>query len=146
MSQKTAVQATVTGQDEGVGFRAAVMKQAIAYNLAGSAVNEPNNIVTVTLQGDGKRIDKAIDTLRTDKKFPGITIATQPAKVVSYLETFTIVDWTSSSRHIATPYTLVFDLREEDDEVSAADAKGEWHEILEDNLDADDLKKLDADD
>ena len=60
MSQQKAISATVTGDDQEVGFRAKVMKQAIEYNLAGVAKNEPNMIVRFTLQGDGKRVDKAI--------------------------------------------------------------------------------------
>jgi acylphosphatase len=60
MSQQKAISATVTGDDQEVGFRAMVMKQAIEHNLAGVAKNDANMIVRFTLQGDGKRIDKAI--------------------------------------------------------------------------------------
>ena len=42
MAKKEAVDATVSGDDQQVGFRALVMKQAIEYNLAGSASNDPN--------------------------------------------------------------------------------------------------------
>jgi hypothetical protein len=59
MSQQKAISATVTGDDQEVGFRAMVMKQAIEYNLAGAARNEPNMIVRFTLHGDGKRIAMA---------------------------------------------------------------------------------------
>ena len=52
MQQKQAISATVTGNDQHVGFRALVMKQAIEYNLAGSAKNDANDIVRFTLQGD----------------------------------------------------------------------------------------------
>ena len=54
MSEQKAISATVTGEDQKVGFRAMVMKQAIEYNLAGVAQNEPNMVVRFTLQGDGK--------------------------------------------------------------------------------------------
>jgi hypothetical protein len=37
MSQQKAISATVTGDDQKVGFRAMVMKQAIEYNLPGVA-------------------------------------------------------------------------------------------------------------
>ena len=47
MQQKQAISATVTGNDQHVGFRALVMKQAIEYNLAGSAKNDANDIVTI---------------------------------------------------------------------------------------------------
>ena len=50
MSQQKAISATVTGDDQEVDFRAMVMKQAIEYNLAGAAKNEPNMIVRFTLQ------------------------------------------------------------------------------------------------
>ena len=54
--QKQAISATVTGNDQRVGFRAMVMKQAIEYNLAGVAKNDANDIVHFTLQGDADRI------------------------------------------------------------------------------------------
>ena len=59
MQQKQAIAATVTGNDQHVGFRAMVMKQAIAYNLAGIARNDANDIVHFTLQGDADRIGEA---------------------------------------------------------------------------------------
>jgi acylphosphatase len=68
MSQQKAISATVTGDDREVGFRAKVMKQAIEYNLAGVAKNEPNMIVRFTLQGDGKRVDKAIAAINEGTK------------------------------------------------------------------------------
>jgi hypothetical protein len=36
IQQKQAIMAIVTGNDQHVGFRAMIMKQAIKYNLAGS--------------------------------------------------------------------------------------------------------------
>jgi acylphosphatase len=66
MSQQKAISAIVTGDDQKVGFRAIVMKQAIEHNLAGMAANEPNMIVSFTLQGDGKRIDKANGAIGKD--------------------------------------------------------------------------------
>ena len=49
MAKQEAIQAIVTGNDQQVGFRALVMKQAIEYNLAGSAVNDPNQTVHFVL-------------------------------------------------------------------------------------------------
>src|SRR5271154_132103 len=66
--QKQAVSATVTGNDQHAGFRAMVMKQAIKYNLAGSAKNDGDNVVQYTLQGDANRIDAAIATVREGTK------------------------------------------------------------------------------
>jgi acylphosphatase len=147
MSQQKAISATVTGDDQMVGFRAMVMKQAIEYNLAGCAKNEPNMIVRFTLQGDGKRIDKAIAAIdEGTKRSMGVSVSATPAAIEPGLKTFTIVDWTSSSRHIATPYTLIFTLRTDDGVISPDDAKTVWHGILEQTLKGEDLKKLGAGD
>jgi acylphosphatase len=145
--QDTAISGTVTGNDQRVGFRAMVMKQAIQYNLAGSAKNNPNNIVEFTLQGDPARINAALKTIAEGtKKSSDIKVATSPATVAPSLDTFTVVDWTSTSRQITTPYTLVFHLRSQDGIVSKSDAKDAWHKILETTLKGDDLKKLGDDD
>jgi len=143
MSKQDAVAATVTGQDQQVGFRAAVMKQAIEYNLAGWARNDAGEIVRFVLQGDKHRIDAAIATLQQGtKRSTDIQIATTAADIDPALTGFTIADWTSSSRNITTPYTLVYPLRADDTAISTADAKAAWRQILESSLDAEDLKKL----
>jgi acylphosphatase len=49
MKHEQATSATVTGNGQQVGFRAMVMKHAIQYNLAGTAENEPNEVVRCTL-------------------------------------------------------------------------------------------------
>jgi acylphosphatase len=147
MAKKEAVEATVTGNDEQVGFRALIMKQAIQYNLAGSAENEANEIVRFTLQGDEHRMKSALATIRKGtEKSSDIKVATTPAKVDSTLKAFTIVDWTSSSRHITNKYNLVFELRANDTEIPKSDAHKTWRRILENTLDADDRKKLQRDD
>ena len=147
MSQQKAISVTVTGDDQKVGFRAMVMKQAIEYNLAGIAKNEPNMIVRFTLQGDGKRIDKAIAAIEEGtKRSTGVRVSQSPAAIEAGLKTFTIVDWTSSSRQITTPYTLVFTLRSDDGLISSDDAKTVWHGILQKTLKGEDLKKLGAGD
>jgi acylphosphatase len=140
---KQAILATVTGDDQQVGFRAAVMKQAITYNLAGVAKNDPNQIVHFTLQGEPKRIDAALAIIRMGtKRSSGIEVSTAPAVVDPALKTFTIVDWTSSSRHITNPYTLVFNLRPDGSVISKSEAKDVWHGILKSTLKGDDLNKL----
>ena len=142
-----AISATVTGNDQQVGFRAMVMKQAIQYNLAGSAKNDTNEIVRFTLQGDADRIAKAIAAIREGtKKSSNIKVATAPTAVDPGLSTFTIVDWTSTSRNITDPYTLVFRLRADDSVTSRPDAKVVWQGILKSTLKGDDLKKLGPDD
>ena len=142
-----AISATVTGDDQRVGFRALLMKQAIQYNLAGTAKNDANNIVEFTLQGHPKRIDKAVETIRSGtRKSSGIDVKTAPAAVDPKLDTFTVVDWTSTSRQITTPYTLVFKLRATDETISTSRAKDVWHAILRTTLKGEDLKKLGDDD
>jgi acylphosphatase len=142
-----AISATVTGNDQHVGFRAMVMKQAIQYNLAGSAKNDANEIVRFTLQGDAGRIDKAVAAIREGtKKSSNISVSTAAAAVDPGLSTFTIVDWTSTSRNITDPYTLVFRLRGDDNVISKFDAKAVWQGILKSTLKGDDLKKLGPDD
>jgi acylphosphatase len=146
MAEKEAIQATVTGNDEQVGFRALVMKQAIEYNLAGSATNDANEIVHFTLQGDKHRIDSALATIQDGtKRSSDLKITTTPAEIDPTLNVFTIVDWTSSSRNITNKYNLVFHLRADDTPISLADAKAAWHQILEKTLNTDDLKKLQRD-
>jgi acylphosphatase len=145
--QKQAISATVTGNDQKVGFRAMVMKKAIEYNLAGFAKNEGNDIVRFTLQGDADRLVLAVAAIREGtKKSSNIDVVTTQAIVDPALGTFTVIDWTSTSRNITTPYTLVFKLRANDKVISKSDAKDVWHEILRTTLEGDDLQKLGDDD
>ena len=147
MTEREAVEATVTGNDQQVGFRAMVMKQAIQYNLAGSARNDANEIVHFTLQGDKQRIDSALGTIeKGTKKSSDIKVTTTPATIDTNLNAFTIVDWTSSSRNITNKYNLVFQLRANDAAISPADAKAAWQHILKNTLSADDRRKLRPDD
>jgi acylphosphatase len=141
MSQQKAISAAVTGDDQKVGFRAMVMKKAIEHNLAGIAENEPNMIVRFTLQGHGTRIDKAIAAIDDGTK-RSTGVSASPSAIELGLKTFTIVDWTSSSRGITNPYTLIFTLREDDGVISADDAKTIWHEILQNTLKGEDLEKI----
>lgn len=144
---KTAISAVVTGDDQGVGFRAMIMKQAIRYNLAGSAENEPDAIVKFTLQGDAARVDAAL--ARIDEGTPrsgNIQVRTKQAAVDPDLKSFSVIGWTSQTRHITNPYNLKFDLRPEDNEISKDDSKTVWHQILRTTLKGDDLAKLQPDD
>jgi acylphosphatase len=122
--QKQAISATVTGNDQKVGFRAMVMKQAIE-----------------------DRIDAALAAIREGtKKSSNIGVSTVAAAVNPNLSTFTVVDWTSTSRNITTPYNLVFKLRADDSVITKKDAKDAWHDILKTTLKGEDLKKLGDDD
>jgi acylphosphatase len=143
MAKREAVEATVTGNDQHVGFRALVMKQAIEYNLAWSARNYASEIVHFTLQGDKKRINLALTAIQEGtKRSSDIKITTTSATIDPALNAFTIVDWTSSSRNITNEYNLVFDLRGNDTAISPTDSKVAWRQILEKSLNAEDLKKL----
>jgi acylphosphatase len=143
-SATQAVAGTVSGHVHQVGFRAMILKQAIEYNLAGSAKNQPNGTVDFTLQGDGKRITDALAAIgKGTAKSSDVKVATTPATPASSLNTFTVYAWTSTSRHIATPYDLVFTLRADGSKVSGHEAKQAYHQILQTTLAPADLKKLD---
>jgi acylphosphatase len=147
MKPKEAISGRVTGNDQHVGFRAMIMKQAIEYNLAGYAKNLPNDVVSFTLQGDADRLDKAVAAIREGtKKSSNIEVTTTPGTVDQALDNFTIFAWTSTSRNITDPYDLVFKLRPEDQTLSTADVKDVWHGILRSILKGADLKKLRDDD
>ncbi len=147
MKQKQAISGTVTGNDQHVGFRAMIMKQAIAYNLAGSAKNLPNDVVSFTLQGDADRLELAVAAVEAGtKKSSNIKVTTAAATVDPALTAFTVLGWTSTSRNIANPYDLVFRLRPDDNEIPASQVKGVWQDILKSTLRGDDLKKLGPDD
>jgi acylphosphatase len=140
---KRAVIGTVTANDGEVGFRAMLMKQAIEYNLAGSAKNDENKLVQFTLQGDTKRIYAVIATLNEGTTSLKIEVTTSSTAVDRALSTFTVSNWTSLSRNITTPYTLVFKLRADDKVISRTKARNVWYDILATTLKAGDLKKLD---
>ena len=147
MKPRGAISGRVTGNDQHVGFRAMIMKQAIEYNLAGFAKNLPNDVVSFVLQGDPDRLDSAVAAVREGtKKSSNITVATTPGTVDQTLDNFTISAWTSTSRNITNPYDLVFTLRPDDKPLSPADVKGVWQGILKSTLKGDDLKKLREDD
>jgi acylphosphatase len=147
MKPKQAISGTVTGNDQHVGFRAMIMKQAIAYNLAGFAKNLPGDIVSFTLQGDAARLQPAVEAIQDGtKKSSNIKVSTEEASVDPALTGFTIFAWTSTTRNITNPYDLVFKLRPDDKELSASQVKDVWHGILKSTLKGDDLKKLGPDD
>jgi acylphosphatase len=145
--EKEAISGTVTGNDQHVGFRAMIMKQAIEYNLAGFAKNLPNDVVNFTLQGDAKRLTHALSAVQEGtKKSSDIKVNTTRGTVDPALNAFTIYAWTSTSRNITTPYDLVFHLRPDNGKLAPADVKTVWHGILQSTLKGDDLKKLRPDD
>jgi acylphosphatase len=145
--KEEAISGTVTGNDQHVGFRAMIMKQAIEYNLAGFTKNLPNDVVNFTLQGDAKRLTAAVSVIQEgSKKSSDITVSTTQVTFDPALNDFTIYAWTSTTRNITNPYNLVFHLRPDDGKLASADVKAAWHGILRSTLKGDDLKKLGPDD
>ena len=142
-----AVSGTVSGHVQGVGFRAMLLKQAIEYNLAGSAKNNSDGTVKFILQGDKNRIDEAVDAVRNGtNKSSDVKVIVSPTVVDSGLNKFTVLGWTSISRNITNPYDLVFTLRADDNTISRKEAKDVWHAILKNSLKGEDLSKLRDDD
>ena len=144
-SKAHAISATVTGaQIQQVGFRAMVQKHAIMCNLAGSARNNVDKTVSVTLQGAKDRIAQVVAAMQAGSKrsSKNNTVAEVAAAVDPNLKTFTIFNWVSTSRNIMTPYNLVFTLRDPDSEISAKQAEAVWNGIAESTLKGDDLAKF----
>jgi acylphosphatase len=144
-AQQEAVTATVAGEAiQKVGFRAMIQKEAIMDNLAGSARNNPDGTVAVTLQGDRDRIDRLLAAIRagSKKSSKDNTVVQVPAAVDPDLKTFTVFGWTSTTRNITNPYDLVFHLRPTNDQISRDDAKAVWSTIAEGALKGDDLAKF----
>ena len=140
-----AVTGAVSGQQiQKVGFRAMIQKHAIMLNLAGSARNNPDGTVSISLQGDKDRIDEALEAMRAGSKRSSndnkVTVTSSPLD--PDLKTFTVFGWTSTSRNITNPYDLVFHLRPTDDELSKKQAEAAWNAIAESTLKGDDLKKF----
>lgn len=136
--QQEAIAATVIGEKvQKVGYRAMIQKQAIMYDLAGYARNNPHGTVGVMLQGDEDRIDKTVEAISAGNKSSSKAniIGEAPAPFESNLKTFTIFGWTSTSRNISNPYNLVFNLRPED-------AEAIWNSIADSTLKGDDLAKF----
>jgi acylphosphatase len=145
--ESQAISGIVSGDVQKVGFRAMILKQAIEYNLAGSAQNTKEGSVRFILQGDENRIGRAVMAIRNGtKKSSDVNVSTSPAKLDPNLNKFTVIGWTSVSRNISHPYDLVFPLRTNDEPISKKKAKEVWHEILRSTLTGEDLNKLGNDD
>jgi acylphosphatase len=140
----TAVSGIVTGNVQEVGFRAMIQKQAIQYNLAGSAANDTDKSVRFSLQGANSRIDQALQAIRKGtKKSSDVSVSVSPAQVDPNLKTFTVVGWTSVSRHISHPYDLVFDVRGDNMTISKDEAKAVWLDICRKTVKGEDVGKCD---
>ena len=143
----TAISGIVSGNVQQVGFRALIQKQAIAYNLAGTAENKDDATVRFTLQGDKNRIDQAVAAIRDGtKKSSNVKVSLSPAAVAPNLNTFTVVGWTSVTRNIHTPYDLVFTLRADDTTIKKKAAKAVWLDICNKAVKGEDVGKCDKSD
>lgn len=142
-AEPTAVSGQVSGKVQQVGFRALILKQAIRFNLAGTAKNNTDGTVSFVLQGDPAQIKEAIKEIaKGDAKSSNVQVKTNDTKLDPKLKTFTVVDWTSTSRHITTPYNLVFTLRKNAGTISEKDAEKEYHRILKATLSKEDYEKV----
>ena len=143
----TAVSGVVTGNVQKVGFRAMIQKQAIRYNLAGSARNDSDGSLRFVLQGSKDRVDEALDTIREGtKKSSNVKVNVSPATIAPDAKTFTVFGWTSVSRNISHPYDLVFNLRPDNTVLKKHEAKAVWLEICEKTVQGEDVGKCDKDD
>jgi acylphosphatase len=141
-----AVSGIVTGNVQEVGFRAMIQKQAIRYNLAGSTENEKEGSVRFILQGANDRIDQALEAIgEGTKKSSNVNVSVSPASVDPGLRTFTVVGWTSVSRHIFQPYDLVFHLRPDNTTIKKGEAKKVWLDICRKIVKGEDTGKCDKD-
>jgi acylphosphatase len=142
-----AVSGIVTGEVQEVGFRAMIQKQAIRYNLAGSAKNDPDKSVHFVLQGPQEGIDQALKAIRKGtKKSSNVKVGISSAPVERDLKTFTVFGWTSVSRHISHPYDLVFDLRRDNRTISKDEAKAVWLGICRKTVQGEDAEKCEKED
>jgi acylphosphatase len=142
----TAVSGIVTGNVQEVGFRAMIQKQAIQYDLAGSAENNADKSVRFLLQGDKDRVKQALMAIRDGtKKSSHVKVSSSPAAVDPNLNTFTVVGWTSVSRNITNPYDLVFTLRPDNAAIKKKAAKRVWLEICNSSVKGEDVEKCDKD-
>jgi acylphosphatase len=139
----TAVKGRVSGKVQKVGFRALILKQAIRFNLAGTAKNNTDGTVAFLLQGDAAHIKAALKVIaKGTARSSDVKVQTAGATADPKLRTFTVLGWTSSSRHITNPYDLVFTVRKKDLPLSEKEAEKEYHEILKKTLNKEDREKL----
>jgi acylphosphatase len=142
----TAVSGIATGNVQEVGFRAMIRRRAIQYNLAGSAENKNDKSVRFFLQGDEDRIDQALKAIQKGtKKSSDVDVTVSPASVHPNLQTFTVVGWTSVSRHITHPYDLVFNLRPNNTPITKHEATGVWLDVCEKAVKGADSRKCNKD-
>jgi len=95
------------------------------------------------LQGDKNGIDQVVAAMQagSKKSSKDNTVVVVPAQPDPNLKTFTVFNWTSTTRNIMTPITS-FSLRPDDNQISPNEAKAVWNNIAENTLKGDDLTKV----
>jgi len=122
---------TVSGKVQKVGFRAFVLRQAIAQNLAGWVLNLPDGRISFSLYGPQDRIKEALKKIKEGPDESDVNaVQTWPVADQPGLKTFTVYGWTSESRDIHVPRDLVFEKRPDDSVVDGHKAKKVYHDIL----------------
>lgn len=130
----SAVQGLVSGQVQKVGFRAFILRQAVAGNLSGWTVNLSDGRVSFCLAGPAPRIQSALEEIaRGPDRSKVAGVQTWPVPYPPGPQTFTVCAWTSESRKITTPYNLVFSLRSPDSVLSKKKADKFYHRLLEES-------------
>jgi acylphosphatase len=135
-----AISGAVRGDVQRVSFRAMILHVAIAYNLVGSVNRNADGTLHFILQGDKSRIDHAVMTI--SKKSSNAEVSVSPIAVDPDLRRFTLIAWTSPSRHITNPYDLVFTPRANDKTIPMEETMKVYREILKATLNDEDLQKL----
>ena len=64
MSDQRAVEVTVSGQVQGVGFRAHAAQRAVQVEVVGWVRNEPDGSVALHVEGDPGAVGEMLDWLR----------------------------------------------------------------------------------
>ena len=92
----------VVGADQGVGFRASILKLAVKNNLAGHVKNLPSgNQVQLRFEGKCRDVNKAVQHIGSADRKACISGYTGKIKKVSQIGSkFTVKNWGSHSRCI----------------------------------------------
>lgn len=91
MPELRAVDATVRGIVQGVGFRAATVRKARELGVTGWCRNEADGSVRVFAQGDSDRLDRLIEWLRHGPRTAVVReVVTEDAPARSQLSAFTV--------------------------------------------------------
>jgi hypothetical protein len=74
-----------------------------------------------------------------------VNVSVSPAPAKADRNSFTVVGWTSVSRHILHPYNLVFNLRPNNTTIKKGEAKKIWLEICTKTVTGEDSGKCKKD-